>query len=194
MVSNIMIDPASVAFDFDGVVADTMSLFLNIASVEYNIDGIGYDDITTYNLEECLSINPGIIDEIINKILEGDYSLTLQPMAGISEVLVRIARYRNPIPLVTSRPHPGPINDWIKNTLPLDPAHLEVVATGTFDGKADELLNRKISYFVEDRLETCFFLKDSGIIPVLFRQPWNRRRHPFLEVANWREISDLIHF
>jgi hypothetical protein len=52
----MMIDPASVAFDFDGVVADTMSLFLNIASVEYNINGIGYDDITSYNLEECLSI------------------------------------------------------------------------------------------------------------------------------------------
>ncbi|MGD2270888.1 MAG: haloacid dehalogenase [Desulfobacterales bacterium] len=189
-----MIDPATVAFDFDGVLADTMSLFLKMASEEYGISGIGYDDINNYDLEACLNIKPAVIAEIINRILEGDYYHRLQPMAGASEVLVRISQHRNPIPLVTSRPHPGPISSWIKNTLPLEPAAFEIVATGAFEGKAQQLLNRKISYFVEDRLETCFHLMQSGITPVLFRQPWNRGKHPFLEVRTWSELVEIIHF
>ncbi len=190
----MMIDPAMLAFDFDGVLADTMSLFLEIARDEYSINGIGYDDITCYQLDECLNIKPEIIAEIIDRLLEGEYSQPLHPMAGAAEVLVQISRYRNPIPLVTSRPYPGPINDWIINTLPLDPGSFEVVATGASEAKADELLNREIVYFVEDRLETCFSLMDAGITAIVFRQPWNRRKHPFTEVGTWSELADLIQF
>jgi 5'(3')-deoxyribonucleotidase len=47
---------------------------------------------------------------------------------------------------------------------------------------------------VEDRLETCVDIQESGIIPVLFRQPWNRQPHRFLEVGNWAELARLIDF
>ena len=71
---------------------------------------------------------------------------------------------------------------------------IEVVATGSFDAKADVLAARNITYFIEDRLETCFPLQAAGIVPVLFRQPWNRKRHPFLEVGSWKELESLIEF
>jgi 5'(3')-deoxyribonucleotidase len=190
----MMIDPESLAFDFDGVLADTMSLFLDIAREEYHINGMRYNDITSYNLEDCLDMDPEVIVAIIIKILEGNYSATLKPMAEASEILARISRYQSPILLVTARPYAGPVRDWIQNALPLDPATIEVVATGTFDGKAEVLLSRKILYFVEDRLETCFSLMEAGITPVVYRQPWNRKSHPFMEVANWRELSDLIEY
>jgi len=51
-----------------------------------------------------------------------------------------------------------------------------------------------VLYFVEDRLETCFPLSDAGITPVLFKQPWNRKEHPFIEVGTWRELESLIDF
>ena len=41
-----MIDPAAVAFDVDGVIADTMALFIYIARDEYAIKGIRYEDMT----------------------------------------------------------------------------------------------------------------------------------------------------
>jgi hypothetical protein len=47
---------------------------------------------------------------------------------------------------------------------------------------------------VEDRLETCFPLQEAGITPVLFRQPWNRKSHPFMEVGTWKELESLIEF
>ena len=39
-----MIHPASVAFDIDGVIADTMTLFLDIARDVFHINGIRYED------------------------------------------------------------------------------------------------------------------------------------------------------
>jgi hypothetical protein len=49
-----------------------------------------------------------------------------------------------------------------------------------------------VKYFVEDRLETCYLLKDASIIPILFDQPWNRKPSAFKRVKNWDEIAELI--
>ncbi len=38
-----MIDPASVAFDRDGVIADTLTLFLEIARDEFNLNNPGIE-------------------------------------------------------------------------------------------------------------------------------------------------------
>ena len=189
-----MIDPASVAFDIDGVVADTMTLFLDIARQEYNLNSIQYSDITSYKLEECLDIDPEIIEAIVLRILDGNYHATLHPIAGASEGLVKIQRYRKPILFITARPYPGPIRDWISQALQLDPASFEVIATGSHEAKADVLRQRKISCFVDDRLETCFLLQNADVTPVLYCQPWNREQHPFVEVGSWDELQALIAF
>ncbi len=188
-----MIDPASIAFDIDGVIADTMSLFLDIAHNRYNINGIGYQDITSYDLRECLGIDVNIIEAIVENILDGNYTEPLRPIEGAPEVITRIGRY-NPILFVTARPYLGPIYDWITDILSLDEKSIEIVTTGTFEGKADVLLNRGISCFVEDRLDTCYLLKEAGVFPIIFKQPWNRENHPFLEVVSWSELESLMKF
>jgi hypothetical protein len=107
---------------------------------------------------------------------------------------MRISNYRNPLLLVTARPYLGPISDWLEKILCLDPLRIEVVATGTHERKPGVLRERNIACFVEDRLETCYALQDVGILPVLFKQPWNREPHPFAEVDNWDELEALIQF
>jgi uncharacterized HAD superfamily protein len=189
-----MINPELLAFDIDGVIADTMSLFVDIARNEYHIDGFEYDDITCYTLTECINIEPEIIDEIIRKLLDRRYNGYLKPISGAPEVLHRLSRRSPPILFVTARSELEPIYEWIVNQISLDPAAIDVIATGNFDGKADVLVNRNIQFFVEDRLETCFPLKDAGVTPVLYRQPWNRKPHPFMEVGNWAELEALIDF
>jgi len=189
-----MIDPASVAFDIDGVFADTMTLFLDIAREEYNVNGIHYKDITCYNLADCLEIEPKIIDAVVTRILDGNYSAPLRPIAGAPEVLSRLGRCFGPLIFVTARPYVDAICDWIRKTLALDPDLIEVISSGSYEGKTDILLEKNISYFIEDRLETCFALQDAGLRPVLFKQPWNRRPHPFVEVSTWDELQALIAF
>ena len=188
------IDPASVAFDIDGVLADTMTLFLKIIRYEHNVDWIKYEDISCYKLEGCLKLDAGLIEEVITRIMDGDYTVPLKPIAGAPDVLTRLARNYNPLLFVTARPYLGPIYDWVKSVLQLDSASIEIIATGSFIAKVAVLLDREISYFVEDRLETCFSLQESGIVPVLFKQPWNRERHPFMEVSSWQELESLIDF
>ncbi len=189
-----MIDPSSLAFDIDGVFADTMTLFLDIAREEYKIRDVKYEDITCYSLEECVDIDPVLIETILTRIMDGTHKVPLKPMPGARNVLTRLGRLHSPILFVTARPTREPIYEWIQSVLSFDPDSIEVVATGSFDAKVDVLLSRDISYFVEDRLETCYPLFEAGVTPIIFKQPWNRKRHPFVEVGTWKELEPLIEF
>ena len=189
-----IINPATVAFDFDGVIADTMTLFLDIARNDYRVQGIEYEDITSYYLEECLDVDPEILKEISSRIVAGDYRQPLKIYEGAFEVLSRLAECHRPLLFVTARPCLGPVGDWLRENISLDSHQVEVVTTGSFDNKAAVLQEKKITHFIEDRLETCFAVQEAGIVPVVFRQPWNRQPHEFLEVGSWAEIASLIAF
>ncbi len=187
-----MVTPADIAFDIDGVFANTMSLFLEIAHSDYGINHIRYEDITTYFLEECLDIDPEIIRVIINRILEGEFEPELKPINGSVKVLSEIAE-THPLLFVTARPQLSIVKEWVHRMLPVRPSDIEVIATGTFEGKVDVLNARGVRYFVEDCLAVCHMLSEHGITPILFSQPWNRSsNHPFREVSSWAEIRALV--
>jgi len=189
-----MIDPVSLAFDIDGVVADTMALFLEIAREVFQIDGIRYENISCYDLASCTGLDQGLIDAVVERILDGNYTAPLNSIDGASDVLTRIGNHRSPLLFVTARPYLGPIRDWMSALLPVSSRAIEVVATGSFANKAEVLIERNVTCFVEDRLDTCFRLQDAGIRPIVFKQPWNREPHPFVEVGSWKQLEDLIDF
>jgi hypothetical protein len=186
------IDPRRVAFDIDGVIADTMGLFLSIARHEFGIGHLRYEDITSYALEECLDLGSGQIDAIVERLLGREATTRLKPLDGAPDVVRRVADAAGEVLFVTARPSADAIEAWLQERLALPPRAISVVATGNFDGKAVVLRERGIRFFVEDRLETCFLLDDHGIAPIVFRQPWNRKRHPFPEVGDWSELASLI--
>jgi uncharacterized HAD superfamily protein len=186
------IDPDKLAFDIDGVLADTMTLFLDIARDEFGIEGISYDDITCYELQDCLPIDPATLMAITERLLNGEHKARLKPIDGAADVLRRMSLVRNPLLFVTARPYIGPIGDWILDTCELLPHTIKIEATGSFAAKADVLKSHGMRHFVEDRLETCYDLYRAGFEPILFRQPWNRQSHPFSEVGDWHELESLI--
>lgn len=183
------IDPALTAFDFDGVIADTMNLFLDIAEHDFGIRGLKYEHLTEYMIEDCLDIDPAVLDEIFDMINRGTYRHELKPMPGAGEVLCRFGAFSSPLLIVTARPEPEVVDKWVSDNLGSCLEKWQVVATGTFDAKRDVLLEKGIKYFVEDRLETCFQIEKAGIVPVLYTQPWNRKAHAFLEAATWTDIK-----
>lgn len=186
------LSPETTAFDVDGVIADTMRLFVDIARESFGIDNLRYEDITTYHLDECLDLAPDTIEAIIRRILDGNHGLKLHGIGGCRKAMKRFAGNGQPVRFVTARPGPDVIRPWLENNLPLRPDQIKVVATGSFEAKADILLAEDIKVFVEDRLETCFHLSRIGITPILFVQPWNRFPHPFREVATWQELESLM--
>lgn len=189
-----MLDPASLAFDIDGVVADTMALFLDIARDVFGVNGIRYEDMVCYNLAECIPMDPEQIESVVVRILDGNYSMPLKPVDGAGDVLTRIARHHSPVLFVTARPYPGPIQDWLQELLSLESDSIDVLAVGSFENKIDILLDHHIESFVEDRLDTCYLLQDAGIKPIVFKQPWNREPHPFVEIGCWKELEGLINY
>ncbi|MBS3808820.1 MAG: haloacid dehalogenase [Desulfobacterales bacterium] len=186
------IDPVHLAFDIDGVVADTMSLFLKIAEADFGISHIRYEDITDYDLTDSAGIDEVVMWDIILRILDGKYALPLNPITDAPEVLRRINSICKPTLFVTARPDEAHIKDWICEVLGVGQDAVEVVATGSFEDKKEVLADRNVAHFVEDRLETCYMLSQGGIRPIVFKQPWNRKKHPFPEVGNWQELAAMI--
>lgn len=186
------VDPSSVAFDIDGVVADTINLFLDIAREDFRITDIKYGDITSYMIEECLNVERKIIWDIFEQIESGKHSVPLNPIEGAPEVLERLVKMNGSILFVTARQESGPIGSWLDSIIPEGNGNIDLVATGSFEAKIDILKNKEIRFFVEDRIETCFLLEEAGITPVLFTQPWNRIDHSFIEVSSWEELGGLM--
>jgi hypothetical protein len=135
-----------------------------------------------------------VINRIVIELLDGNHGERLRPLKGAAAVLGRLVENHLPVVFVTARPYIGSLGGWFENVLGLKSSAWEAVATGTHEGKTQVLQERGISFFVDDRLETCFRLHNAGILPVLFKQPWNREPHPFVEIGSWLELDALIDY
>jgi uncharacterized HAD superfamily protein len=182
------------AFDIDGVVADTMETFVRLARERYGLSRLSKEDLTCFDLTRCLGLNGEIINDLICTTLDDEHTLELPPVAGAPHVLSSIARH-GPLRFVTARIWPESIVQWLHRILPQVPQDMiEVTATGHPDAKLEVLRQYKVRYFVEDRLETCEMLAREGFQPIVFDQPWNRTDESgaFLRVKSWREIHRWI--
>lgn len=188
------IAPFEIAFDIDGVVADTMESFLNVAKSEFGIKDLKKEQITSYWLEDCLSIPIETIHAIIDRLVHDPFGTSLMPIAGAKEAIFSLAAHST-VTFVTARPDGGPITSWLHSILPDVPKErLNVIATGEHARKVDVLKDLGAAYFVEDNLETCKALYAQGIKAIVFDQPWNRGYTPYLRVSSWLEIVTMIDF
>jgi len=185
------IAPTEIAFDVDGVFADTFHLFVAKARNEYGYR-FDYEDITEYDFMQVLDMEAEASDAIIQSLLEHPLECGVMPMAGAVEVLTRLSLLA-PLHFITARPEKKPILDWVEHQLPeVDRTRIKLEVTGVHTGKIPVLLEKGFKYFVEDRLETCPLLERNGITAVLFEQPWNRKPHPYHVVRGWEDISTFI--
>ncbi len=181
-----------IGFDFDGVIADTATTFLEIAAKEYGYNSLTKDDITNFELENCINIPSNIIQQIFTDILTDSLGTGLQPMAGAVEALHRFALHST-VTIITARPIDQPVHDWLETYVDKDLSNkIQVVATGDHNDKIRHIHANGIKYFVDDRVATCLSLVDENIQPIVYNQPWNRGRHTLTNVSDWEEISNLV--
>ena len=185
------INPALIGFDIDGVVADTGGAFIRIAGEEYGINSITLEDITSFEVIDCLDVDQGIIEAIFTRLLDAPLSAGLQPMEDAISVLHRFAD-EAPLTFVTARPHKKPIARWLKNFLqPATFEKIRLVAMGVHDNKTSYIKDLGLKYFVDDRLQTCRMLANEGITPLVYNQPWNKNGHDLPTVNDWQAIRNL---
>jgi hypothetical protein len=188
------VDPGTLAFDIDGVVADTMEIFVRLARERYGLSHISKEDLLCYNLYECLDLKKEIIDDLICLTLDDEHTMEIPPVPGAPEVLTELAAAA-PLRFVTARIWPESITQWLFTVLPDVPREkITVVASGAPEIKLDILNELEIRYFVEDRVETCRQLKKAGIQPFLFVQPWNRNEAAdgLIRVENWNQLKEWV--
>jgi len=187
----MQIEPKLLAFDFDGVIADTFKLFVKLAHESYGVV-IDYDTIEDYEFIDALDLPRAETLALIDELTYRSHELGLEPLDGALETLGRLSA-RGPQLIVTARPVSEPVAIWLKERLPQ--AEFVIEATGSPTAKLAVLKQHGIRYFVDDRLDTCAQLSDSGLTPLVFEQPWNREKpHDFLKVSSWREIAELINW
>jgi uncharacterized HAD superfamily protein len=185
------INPALIGFDIDGVVADTGGAFIRIANEEYGINSISLDDITSFEVNDCLDVDQGIIEEIFIRLLDDPLTAGLQPMEDAIPVLHRFAD-EAPLTFITARPHEKPIARWLKHYLqPATFEKIRLVAMGVHDNKTAYIKDLGLKYFVDDRLQTCKMLANEGITPLVYNQPWNKNGHDLPTVNDWQAIHSL---
>ncbi len=186
------LEPELFAFDIDGVVADTMGTFIEIATNEYGIEGLKKENITSYWLEKCLPVPEKIVWEIVDRIIKDPFDIGLRPIEGALEGLRHFYEQAGRLTFVTARPEKDGIEAWLQEQLfPLPGDAIRVVATGVHEKKADVLLGQGFRYFVEDNLDTVRQLCDHGIGAIVFDQPWNREETPFRRVFSWDDLLEL---
>jgi 5'(3')-deoxyribonucleotidase len=184
------IHPSQIAFDFDGVVADTFRLFVRLACSEYGID-IKYESITDYEFLNVVKMDRALAEKLIEILTDIPHELDLRPNTGALEILTRLSAFA-PVLVVTARPYGRPVEKWFEKHLPHLKNLISVEATGENTTKLPFLQKKNIKYFVDDRLDTCMQLAGDGITPIVYDQPWNRSSHDFKVVADWHDIAGLI--
>jgi hypothetical protein len=188
------IDPGEIAFDIDGVVADTMEVFIRLAHERYNLVHLTKEDISCYDLYNCLGLQKEVLDDLVRLTLDEEHTLQIPPVSGAPEVLTELARY-GPLRFVTARIWLESITEWLYRELPgVSPGEITVITSGAPEGKLDILNDLGIRFFVEDRIETCRQLKKAGIQPFLFDQPWNRNEaeEGFVRIENWTQLKEWV--
>jgi len=181
-----------IGFDFDGVIADTAGAFLRLACEQYDYCSFTLEDVTHFEVNECLDIPNPLVNAILRILNEDCLGAGLQPMPGAVSVLSKMAR-QAPVRVITARRLHQPVADWLAHHFPADmlPA-IDLVAAGEHDDKLRHIREYGLKFFVDDRAETCLGLAEAGISPLVFTQPWNRRRHGLPTVASWRDIESLL--
>ncbi|AGF78386.1 hypothetical protein UWK_01829 [Desulfocapsa sulfexigens DSM 10523] len=187
------INSYEIGFDLDGVIADTGEAFIRLACEEYNYCSFRLEDITSFQVEECLSIPTDRVEKIFHAILKDSLGTGLKPNPGAVEVITTMAE-QSPVTIITARPLEQPVADWLDHFFPAETCKkIKLVAMGDHDDKARYIKEHDLNYFIDDRVETCLQLAETDIIPIVYKQPWNHDKHHLQSVSNWQEISELLH-
>jgi hypothetical protein len=178
-------------FDIDSVVGDLSGLLERVAWEEFGV-ALSRSQFTRFQLEECLPYPRETIMTWIARALDPDWTMRMEPYPGAVELLTELAGAQ-PLLFVTARSEAKPISDWLAARLARVPGErIRVAAVGHEGLKHPVLLGWGVSHFVDDRWEICEEISRHGIVPVLFRQPWNTDRRGFAAVDDWGQIRALM--
>lgn len=181
-----------IGFDLDGVIADTGEAFIRLACEEYDYCSFRLQDITSFQVEDCLAIPADLVEQIFHAILKDSLGTGLKPLPGAVDVITDMAD-KAPVTIITARPLEQPVTDWLDHFFPASTCkQIKLIAMGDHDDKVRYIKDHNLKYFVDDRVETCLQLARAELTPIVYNQPWNHNNHTLQKVNSWQEIDELF--
>ncbi|PID43428.1 MAG: hypothetical protein CR981_01955 [Proteobacteria bacterium] len=186
--------PGEIGFDFDGVIADIGETFIRLACQNHGYCSIALEDISSFTIEDCLSIPPAVVEQIFLDILKDSIGTGLKPLPGALDGMISLGQHA-PVTIITARPDIEPVHDWFDHYYPATARErIRLISAKDHDNKGIYIREQNLRYFVDDRLQTCVQLAETGIKSILFSQPWNRSGDDLPRVASWQELTLLFDF
>jgi uncharacterized HAD superfamily protein len=182
-----------IAYDFDGVLCDTMPAFHQFWREKYNHEIRDFTSSTfEMNLQDGYDLKD-IYKDITDAI--NTYQPYLQPYAFALELVREFARQYNeqPIIITARRAESREVtSSWLKAYLGIPFTLMIVGEAGTASGanKPEILAGLGVKYFVEDRFKTCNSIKSCERVFMPDRS-WNWNRTPLDHVVRVNNLLDV---
>ncbi len=188
------INPLELAFDIDGVVADTMEVFVRLAHERYGLTHLTKEHISCYNLYTCLGVEKGILDDLICLTLDDPHTMEIPPMPGAPRGPHRACPQRasqNSLRPDLARVDNGmDLSDPSRRVSRQDYGHRFRGPRGQA-GPSSRGSTCATSWKTASKHAA---VKEAGIQPLLFVQPWNQNEPAdgFIRVENWAGLKEWV--
>jgi|GEM_PF-594469 uncharacterized HAD superfamily protein len=181
--------PVRIGVDIDGVLADSLSLWINELNSYFKKDK-RVEQIRILDICEIYEVTQEELSGFLAR--RGRYLMTKPtPITGASKYLGMIKKYHD-IYIVTARDEGfrQETVDWLrKHNLPYD----ELILLGSHE-KKEACLSRNINVLVEDTLEIGVKVSSAGVPVLLLDAPYNQGTLPDLihRVYSWFDVYRTI--
>lgn len=182
-----------IAFDLDGVIADSLQAYLDYFDEKFGIH-LSKSKVTKWRLDEVTGLN---IQKVLGtfEVVFGDPNRVV-PVRGSIECLEKYYKLVGKIPIISHRFGKNGVigarkwlNKYLKNKYTLtisDP-----------DRKVRIMEKRKYFGLVEDNPNTALEVAKAGFLSIIFDAPYNRSvKHPnIIRVYDWAGLEMVLtHF
>ena len=187
--------------DFDDVLSDTTSAFLEILQGEFG-KSVNFEDIFSFDLKASFNLTDSEYEDFFRRVHQADVIMSFAPMEGAIGTLESWAKRGYQIAIVTGRltsAHDASL-DWLaKHDVPYHSfTMVDKYSRGNTDPKIavsmEAFSEMKFSLAVEDSANMALHLSEKMGIPVaLIDRPWNRRadlNHRIRRYTSWYDIQN----
>jgi len=171
-----------IGIDIDGVLADTHSVLMDLASEHVPIDE---EDRQKYGVQETKHGSDGLRNQVFEEIFEKGLIAEAPIIPGAAEKVNELYDAGNEIYIITARKKnwEEQTKEWLKkNGIKY---HKLIMGAGK---KGDVAKEEGIDVFIEDSSDNIENLEGNGIRAFVFSQPWNQDSHA-TRIEQWKNVK-----
>ncbi|MFA5025052.1 MAG: hypothetical protein WC503_00895 [Candidatus Shapirobacteria bacterium] len=163
-----------IGFDFDAVLVNSALVLCDILSQTLNRLVLP-EEICLYDIQKGFpQLSDKDIIHVIDSLVNMDNTFKIPPYPGALDFLRWYGKSNLEIIIITNRVDLTPVSVYLESNL--DKKTFEKIRL--FYSKEKGPLSRALGlkYFIEDRFQNIVNLANHGVVPIIFKQNWNKNR------------------